>query len=420
MAFDFEWARQGFGDLAGNAAHGLDILHVGQSNQKFVAALPADRVGVAQRGGETLGHLLEQQVAHRMPQGVVDLLEMVQIQVQQRQLALAALAPGLGKIETVTKQDPVGQAGERVVVREKLNARGVFLALGDVLGKRHHMRLVVQIDQLGRETHAALFAGSADPFGLEVERVSVVLQLCKPGGASLKVSPQAHFQRGPAHQFMRRPAKPGFVAVVDLDKQSIAHARNRRRERARTERHLETQFGLAQAGDVLHGAPQRDRLSRRITLHASAGKTHTEAAIGTAKTKLHFVSGILRKCLGNGVLHALAIFLLNHLQETLEGGDEVGRRKSETGKDLVAPTELIDGDVPLPVANARNAGRLVQPTARLFHVGDVVKQLELADAAVGVLQRNVKKIVRASVAGDPLPLHRTAREHLRVLAPGAG
>ena len=66
------------------------------------------RVAVAQDLLQTLGHLLEQFVAHGVAEGVVDVLEAVEIEKQHRQLAPLPFRLGDGMLQAVLEQQPVG------------------------------------------------------------------------------------------------------------------------------------------------------------------------------------------------------------------------------------------------------------------------------------------------------------------------
>ncbi len=106
-----------------DAGHGI---HVGQDDGEFIAALAADGVLLAQHLDEFLRDVAQQRVAGRVPQGVVDLLELVEVDEHQGDLFLA---PGGGRErlrDAIAQQHPVGQSGQRIVVREMLQLRLPF------------------------------------------------------------------------------------------------------------------------------------------------------------------------------------------------------------------------------------------------------------------------------------------------------
>jgi hypothetical protein len=71
-----------------------------------------------------------------MTEGVVDVLEVVEIHAQQRERAFAALMQQ-HFLESLPVADPVGQACQRVAMRGSLHLRLVAAAFGDVLVRGH-------------------------------------------------------------------------------------------------------------------------------------------------------------------------------------------------------------------------------------------------------------------------------------------
>ena len=108
------------------------LLDAGLDDGEFVAAEARDGVGLAHAAAQPLGHDLEQLVADRMAERVVDALEVVEVEIEHRKLAAAPDA-GQRLGQPLAKQQAVGQVGERVVAR---HVRDLLLgapALGDVL-----------------------------------------------------------------------------------------------------------------------------------------------------------------------------------------------------------------------------------------------------------------------------------------------
>ena len=106
---------------------------VGHQHGELVAAEPRHRVELAHAGAQPLGAGLEQPVARRVAERVVDLLEAVEVEAQDRRLG-AAPPPALGGLgERVAQPDPVRQAGQAVVLGEEAGA-GDRLDLGRGVG----------------------------------------------------------------------------------------------------------------------------------------------------------------------------------------------------------------------------------------------------------------------------------------------
>ena len=89
-----------------------------QEDGKLVAAQPCHRVGLPQRRTEPRGDELQHAVAGMMSERVVDLLEAVQVEQQQRQRLALAGGDARRLVETIVQERAVGQVGQRVVIRQ--------------------------------------------------------------------------------------------------------------------------------------------------------------------------------------------------------------------------------------------------------------------------------------------------------------
>ena len=102
-----------------------------QQHQELVAADAADHVGLAHECAQALAQRLQQQVAGGVTMGVVDHLEMVEIDEQQgHRVAVAAGLRG-GEREQFAQQGAVGQAGQVVVHRHATQFAVLLLELVD-------------------------------------------------------------------------------------------------------------------------------------------------------------------------------------------------------------------------------------------------------------------------------------------------
>jgi hypothetical protein len=104
-------------------------------DREFVAAEPRDGVVFGHAFAEPAGNFLQQRIADRMAERVVDFLEMIEIEAEHREL-VATLDEPQRLLELFAEQRPVRQIGQRVVAR---HVRNLFLGLrpfGDVLERR--------------------------------------------------------------------------------------------------------------------------------------------------------------------------------------------------------------------------------------------------------------------------------------------
>ena len=103
------------------------VVRVGlvEDHRELVAAEPGEqvrRLQLRQRRGEPLHHRLQQLVAGRVPEGVVDLLEVVEVDQREREAGAAAAAGGAGSgaaaVQRGVQRAAVGGAGQLVGQRQ--------------------------------------------------------------------------------------------------------------------------------------------------------------------------------------------------------------------------------------------------------------------------------------------------------------
>ncbi|MNI02304.1 hypothetical protein D3C73_551700 [compost metagenome] len=85
---------------------------------ELIPAQPRQGDARTEHGPQALGHSLEQLVANGMPEAVVDHLEVIEIDHQQRAATLMDLCRGQGLFGAVDEQQAVRQIGQRIVVRQ--------------------------------------------------------------------------------------------------------------------------------------------------------------------------------------------------------------------------------------------------------------------------------------------------------------
>ena len=111
---------------------GAVLVGVGEQDGELVAAQPRDHVGVADGAAQQAADGDQELVAGVVAEGVVDLLEVVEVEQQQRAARAVAPAPLEVALELGVEAAPVGQAGEHVVVDEVGEPVLVAAPLGDV------------------------------------------------------------------------------------------------------------------------------------------------------------------------------------------------------------------------------------------------------------------------------------------------
>ena len=118
-------------ELGGRARRDRDglrgVAEVLEHDDELVAAEPHDHVALADAVPQPGRDLLEQLVADVVAAGVVEGLEVVEVDEQQR-----PAAAGLAPVQHLQQEAPVGQAGQGVVVGEPVDLLLGALALGEV------------------------------------------------------------------------------------------------------------------------------------------------------------------------------------------------------------------------------------------------------------------------------------------------
>src|SRR6185436_20336001 len=131
---------QGVHDAGGDLLGGDRVGGVGDQDGELVAPHPGGRVARADGLRDAPADRDQQLVADRVPERVVDLLEVVEVDEQHAHRAGAAPGELERLLQPVAEQHPVGQAGEPVVERLVGQVALQAAALGDVPDGQHHAR----------------------------------------------------------------------------------------------------------------------------------------------------------------------------------------------------------------------------------------------------------------------------------------
>ncbi len=136
MAVDHEWLLERREQLPRRV---LCFVHVRsrQQDRKFIAAQTRRGFRPAQHAPQPPTELAQKQVAEVVTERVVDLFEAVEVHHQQCERCLVAPRRQDCLAQTVVQQQPIGQAGERVVDRLMLERSLSLLAFGDIAHADH-------------------------------------------------------------------------------------------------------------------------------------------------------------------------------------------------------------------------------------------------------------------------------------------
>ena len=118
---------------SGDEFHDIaDVPDAGLDHRKLVTAEPRDQIGLAEAAADAAGHRLQQFIADMVPERVVDALELVDVDIEQRELLALAGSLQLA-LDLFAEQHPVRQVGQRVVMREVRDLLVGAPALGNIV-----------------------------------------------------------------------------------------------------------------------------------------------------------------------------------------------------------------------------------------------------------------------------------------------
>ena len=107
-------------------------MHLRHDDGEFIAAQTRDGIGFARAATQPLGNELQQFVADRMPERIVDTLELVEIEAKHRQ-ALPAFHALEFVLQPFAQQRAIGQICQGIMARHVADALHGALLFGDVL-----------------------------------------------------------------------------------------------------------------------------------------------------------------------------------------------------------------------------------------------------------------------------------------------
>ncbi len=154
LAADVDRQRHGLGHGEGHVGGLVGALDVGQQHDELVAAQPADGVDLAHAGAHPQRHFTQHDVAGLVAVGVVDGLELVEVEEHDGGAAALAAPGGQRLVQAVQEQDAVGQAREGVVLGLVAHLLFDALALADVGQHRHIARHLAMGIANGRQRDA--------------------------------------------------------------------------------------------------------------------------------------------------------------------------------------------------------------------------------------------------------------------------
>ncbi len=143
----------GLHDLFCHRGHILHRFHLGQQDDELVPPQARHRIPFAQCIGQNACHGFQQGVPRRMAIGVVDPLEIIQIDEHQGHFTVMALTVGQHLTQAVLDQPPIGQPGQRIEVGQIIEVLlgllhlahfpGIFQNQGEGVGKTFGQQFIL-------------------------------------------------------------------------------------------------------------------------------------------------------------------------------------------------------------------------------------------------------------------------------------
>ena len=101
-------------DLLGHPQHVVGLDDVSQDYGELVTGIARHRIRGTDAAAQALGDHAQHLVARRMPVGIVDRLESIQIDEQHREALAGAMRFANDGVEAIVEKQPIGQPGKRI------------------------------------------------------------------------------------------------------------------------------------------------------------------------------------------------------------------------------------------------------------------------------------------------------------------
>jgi hypothetical protein len=129
------WTVQVLTDLALHPAQLGSAPDLRQQDDEFISSVSACRVTHANAGQETCRYTFQNSVSGVVSKLVIHLLEVIQVDEENAHLMVLPCRLRDGLLESIQQQRPVGQSGQRIVIRKSARKRYLSLELLDLPAK---------------------------------------------------------------------------------------------------------------------------------------------------------------------------------------------------------------------------------------------------------------------------------------------
>ena len=263
-------------DAFGDASDRRRVVQAGRDDGEFVAAEPRQHLTVVEDDAGATGDRLQQRVAGGVPEKIVDLLEAVEVEAEQRQAAAGRRGHRYLPVEPAVEAAAVGQAGQRIVLGEVVQI-GFRLFAGAHVAHR---------DRLTRQTGKTY--RTPDEFDRDHPPVGVAQHgFDQLAGTAEQLGPHRFFgqerrQKGAGDVFLGDPGQAGkapvAVAIVSPSQTSRPSTAALARPRMRS-----VSCSSRRRSRMSRASPQqaRSRIARLASATATASQPVGRAVSGT-------------------------------------------------------------------------------------------------------------------------------------------
>ena len=345
---------------------GRAVLH---DDGELVAAEPCQGVAMADGFAQQLGHLLQKLVADRMPAGVVDEFELVEVDVQQRVMAVVLMRLLQHAQQPGFELGPVDQPGHGVVGGAVAHFAREPSLLAHVVEHQHHAEHVAPLvaNRRGGVFDPVFTAVACQQQGVvgQADDLALLQAACDRVGRGLAaglVDDVKHLHQRPALGLVREPAGQSFGDRVQPGDAPAGVGRDDRvadgRQCHAQQRAFFGQLG-GQAplfGDVPVGAGQAQHPAAGIAGDASRAAQVMHAAIGPDHAKLG-IEGLAPAHGGpHGLLRGRQVVGVYTAPPQLGWGRAAVFRIAEQAVHPGVPERRLAVEVPVPDADAAAVG----------------------------------------------------------------
>ena len=288
---------QFFRDLT-NVASDLRALalETGKQHHEFVTAQACHGIFQANAGFQSRRDHAQHGIANGMAERVIDVLEVVEVEKQQRAAQIMALEQGDLLGQAVHQQGAVGQVGQGIMVGQVLSLGLGCFQFADVTRRQQQAGQAIDFDRLDGHVDQANLAFAVAAVHFHVQHLAVLAQALDHLPAFFGVSPDVQIEGRTTDHFLWLITGDAGEAFVDLDIAAAATLGDGDGVRAGVERLGKSLFRCLQAlfaqntlADIDQRSDHAQRLAGIVELQFGGAFEKAQAA----SCRLHTIGDLI-------------------------------------------------------------------------------------------------------------------------------